>query len=149
MTIESPSATGKQAQRLKSSSSTAAWLPWVVVGALTAIVVLTLVLTDNSATVTEPTYPSHQLDDPLVPWVFTYVFPAAWMTLFISFAVQTARKRTFSMPALLFLAGTTMFWIEWPFSSVAGPRRGTRPTGSRWESSSATGSSLRSSASSS
>src|SRR5437588_8897199 len=114
MTIESPSATGKQAQRLKSSSSTAAWLPWVVVGALTAIVVLTLVLTDNSATVTEPTYPSHQLDDPLVPWVFTYVFPAAWMTLFISFAVQTARKRTFSMPALLFLAGTTMFWIGWP-----------------------------------
>ena len=95
-------------------SPTAAWLPWAVVGVLATIVVLTLVITDNSATITEPAYPSDHLDDPYVPWVFSYVFPAAWAVLFISFAIQTGRKRTFSMPALLFLAGTTMFWIEWP-----------------------------------
>ena len=95
-------------------SRTAAWLPWVVVGVLTAIVVGTLVVTDNSATVVEPPYPHDHLDDPYLPWVWTFAFPLAWVALLAFFAVQSVRHRTFSMPALLFVAGTTMFWIEWP-----------------------------------
>ena len=114
MSIDSPSATRRDGRRAEPTSPTAAWLPWAVVAGLATIVVLTFVLTDNSATVTEPTYPSQQLDHPVLPWVWAYVFPAAWVGLFISFAVQLVRKRTFSMPALLFLAATTMFWIEWP-----------------------------------
>ncbi|MGZ5364919.1 MAG: hypothetical protein ACXWZR_13700 [Mycobacterium sp.] len=113
MTIESPSE-ATPAMSTPPPSRTAAWLPWVVVAALTAIVVLTFVLTDNSATVVEPPYPSDHLDDPYVPWIFTYVFPAVWFGLLIGIIVRTARRRTFSMPAILFLAGTTMFWIEWP-----------------------------------
>lgn len=93
---------------------TGAWLPWVVLAVLVALVVGTFVVTDNSATVVEPPYPSDHLDNPLVPWLWTYGFSTAWVVLLISFAIQTWRNRTFSMPALLFLAGTTMFWIEWP-----------------------------------
>jgi hypothetical protein len=85
-----------------------------VVAALATVVTLTLVLTNNSATAVEPLYPSHQLDDPIAPWVFGYVFPIAWVVLLILIITQTARRRTFSMPAMLFVAGTTMFWIEWP-----------------------------------
>jgi hypothetical protein len=114
MSIDSPSATEPEGQLTERPSSTAAWLPWAVVAGLATIVVLTLVITDNSGTVTEPLYPTHQLGDPLVPWLWAYGFPTAWAVLFISFAIQTWRNRTFSMPALLFLAGTTMFWIEWP-----------------------------------
>ncbi len=95
-------------------SRTAAWLPWLIVAVLAAAVVLTNVLTDNSATAVEPVYPSHHLDNARGAWVWTYVFPAAWVTALVLIVVRTARKRTFSMPALLFLAGTTMFWIEWP-----------------------------------
>lgn len=93
---------------------TATWLPWVVVALLATVVTMTYVLTNNSATIAEPVYPSNQLEDPVAPWVFRYVFPSAWVVLVILIIVQTARTRTFSMPALLFLAGTTMFWIEWP-----------------------------------
>ncbi|WP_029116498.1 hypothetical protein [Mycobacterium sp. URHB0044] len=114
MSIDSPKEAPPASAIVTPPSRTAAWLPWVVVAVLTALVVGTLVLTDNSATVVEPPYPSDHLDDAYVPWVFTYVFPAVWAVLFISFAVQLVRTRTFSMPALLFLAGTTMFWIEWP-----------------------------------
>ena len=113
MTIETPSETEPVAST-PPPSRTAAWLPWVVVAALTAIVVLTFVLTDNSATVVEPPYPSDHLDNPYVPWIFAYVQPAIWFGLLIGIIVRTARRRTFSMPAVLFLAGTTMFWIEWP-----------------------------------
>ena len=114
MSIDSPQEAPPAGAIVTPPSRTAAWLPWVVVAVLAALVVGTLVLTDNSATVAEPPYPSDHLDDPYVPWVFTYVFPAVWAVLFISFAVQLVRRRKFSMPALLFLAGTTMFWIEWP-----------------------------------
>ena len=87
----------------------------MVVAVLTALVVGTLVLTDNSATVVEPPYPSDHLDDPYVPWVFAYVFPAVWVGAVHHVRRQNcSAQRTFSMPALLFLAGTTMFWIEWP-----------------------------------
>src|SRR4051794_21489433 len=113
MTVDSP----REATPIGSTaphSHTAAWLPWAVVALLATAVTLTFVLTNNSATVVEPVYPSNQLDNPLAPWAFTYVFPAAWVGLLIAFAVQALRNRKFSMPALLFLAGTTMFWIEWP-----------------------------------
>ncbi len=113
MTVDSP----REAVPLRSTappSRTAAWLPWAVVALLATVVTLTVVLTDNSATAVEPVYPSNQLDDPIAPWAFTYVFPAVWMGLLIAFVVQALRNRKFSMPALLFLAGTTMFWIEWP-----------------------------------
>ena len=75
---------------------------------------LTLVLTDNSATAVEPPYPSDHLDDPSCHGYSATCSPPYGWLLFISFAVQTVRNRKFSMPALLFLAGTTMFWIEWP-----------------------------------
>jgi hypothetical protein len=32
----------------------------------------------------------------------------------ILFTAQTIRNRVIGMPAMLFVAGTTMFWIEWP-----------------------------------
>jgi len=32
----------------------------------------------------------------------------------VFYAVNTVRNREFSMSALLFIAGTSMFWIEWP-----------------------------------
>jgi hypothetical protein len=95
-------------------SRTAAWLPWIVVGVLAAIVVGTFVVTDNSATMAEPLYPHHHLDDPYLPWLWAFAFPIAWVALLIFFAVQSIRDKKFSMPAMLFLAGTTMFWIEWP-----------------------------------
>lgn len=114
MSIDSPRATEPDGRLMERPSSTAAWLPWAVVAGLAAIITLTFVLTDNSGTITEPVYPSHQLDNPILPWAWAYVFPAVWVALFVSFGVQLVRKRTFSMPALLFLAGTSMFWIEWP-----------------------------------
>ena len=92
----------------------AAWLPWTVLGVLTALVVGTLVATDNSATTSEPPYPRDQLDNPFLPWIWAYVIPAVFVALLTFFTVQTVRTRRFSMPALLFVAGTTMFWIEWP-----------------------------------
>ncbi|MGV0793608.1 hypothetical protein [Mycolicibacterium sp. XJ1819] len=106
-TDEQPAASAPQPSR------TAVWLPWVVVSALAAIVALTFVLTDNSATAPHPPYPSHHLDDPYVPWLFAYVFPVIWFGLLVTIVVWTARQKSFAMPALLFLAGTTMFWIEW------------------------------------
>jgi hypothetical protein len=114
MSLDSPSALQPDSRLARRPSETAAWLPWAVVMGLATIVVLTLVLTDNSASIAEPVYPSSQLDHPVLPWVWAYVFPAAWIGLFALFAVQLVRRRTFSMPALLFLAATTMFWIEWP-----------------------------------
>lgn len=96
------------------ASPSAAWLPWVVLGVLATLVIGTFVVTDDSATVAEPAYPRHQLDDPLVPWFWAYVIPASFVVLLVFFTVQTLRNRRFSMPALLFVAGTTMFWIEWP-----------------------------------
>ena len=93
-------------------SRSAPWFPWAVVGVLAAVVVGTLVITDNNPA--EPPYPSDQLDNPIAPWVFSYVFPVVWLALLVFFSAQLVRTRTFSMPALLFLAGTTMFWIEWP-----------------------------------
>lgn len=113
MTVRTPSeASG--ATPAAPPTRTGAWLPWVVLAVLVALVVGTFVVTDNSATVVEPPYPSDHLDNPRVPWLWTYGFSTAWVVLLISFAIQTWRNRTFSMPALLFLAGTTMFWIEWP-----------------------------------
>ena len=57
MTVDSP----REAVPLGSTappSRTAAWLPWAVVALLATAVTLTVVLTDNSATVVEPAYPS-------------------------------------------------------------------------------------------
>lgn len=113
MSIDSPSKAEPRTQLTERPSPTAAWLPWVIVALLATIVILTLVITDNSGTITEPAYPSNQLQARL-PWLWAYGFPTVWAVLFVSFAIQTVRKRTFSMPALLFLGGTTMFWIEWP-----------------------------------
>jgi hypothetical protein len=113
MSVDSPSVT-EPTDDTSRRSQTAAWLPWAVVALLATIVTLTFVLTNNSATTAEPVYPSHQLDDPVAPWLFGYVFPGAWVVVLILIIVQTARRRTFSMPAVLFVAGTTMFWIEWP-----------------------------------
>jgi hypothetical protein len=114
MSIDSPNEAPPASPIVTPPSRTAAWLPWVVVAVFTALVVGTLVLTDNSATVAEPPYPSDHLDDPYVPWIFGFVFPAIWFVLLITIIVRTAQRKTFSTPALLFLAGTTMFWIEWP-----------------------------------
>jgi len=88
--------------------------PWIVVAILTTIVVTTFVATDNSATNTTPQYPAHELDNAIGLWVQDYVYPAIWFTLLVLIAVRTRRSRTFSISALLFIAGTTMFWIEWP-----------------------------------
>lgn len=113
MTIETPikAASGDVTS---PPSRTAAWLPWVAVGVLTAIVIGTFAITDNSGAVAEPPYPHHHLDDPYLPWLWAFAFPIAWVTLLIFFAVQTIRDKKFSMPAMLFVSGTTMFWIEWP-----------------------------------
>lgn len=91
----------------------AVWLPWAVVALLAATVTLVNVITSHGDTPV-PAYPSHQLDDPIALWVFVDVWPAIWFIVLILIVVQTVRTRTFSMPALLFFGGTTMFWIEWP-----------------------------------
>jgi hypothetical protein len=113
MTIDTPRPTVSESGASPPSRN-AAWLPWLVVAALATAVTSTLVLTDNSATTVEPRYPSGQLDNPYVPWIFGYVFPAIWLGLLVVIIVRTVRRRAFSTPALLFLSGTTMFWIEWP-----------------------------------
>ncbi|WP_197509141.1 MULTISPECIES: hypothetical protein [unclassified Mycobacterium] len=113
MTIDTPIETSSGSV-ISPPSRTAAWLPWMVVAVLAAIVVGTLVLTDNSATVVAPPYPHDHLDNPHLPWLWGYGFQAIWTAMFILFAIQTFRAKKISMPAMLFLAGTTMFWIEWP-----------------------------------
>ncbi len=60
-----------------------------------------------------PQYPGN-LGHPTAGWVFESLMPAVWGALLIVIVVQTVRKRSFSILSLLFLAGTTMFWIEWP-----------------------------------
>lgn len=112
MTTEEMSVSAPPGSPTDWRSRSAPWFPWAVVGVLAAVVVGTLVITDNSPA--EPPYPSEQLDNPIAPWVFSYVFPVVWLALLVFFSAQLVRTRTFSMPALLFLAGTTMFWIEWP-----------------------------------
>ncbi|WP_328354944.1 hypothetical protein OG976_24585 [Mycobacterium sp. NBC_00419] len=113
MSVDTPTeaASGRVAS---APSRVAAWLPWLVVGVLTAVVVGTFVVTDNSATVAEPPYPHDHLDDPHLPWLWAFAFPIAWVGLLAYFAVKTVRDKKISMPAMLFVAGTTMFWIEWP-----------------------------------
>ena len=116
MSIDSPNEAPPASAIVTPPSRTAAWLPWVVVAVLTAMVVGTLVLTDNSATVAEPALPVTPSRRPIrAVDLRTYVFPADLGRCCSSrFVVRTAQRKTFSMPALLFLAGTTMFWIEWP-----------------------------------
>ena len=113
MSIAAPNVPASAAPT-SAPSRTAAWLPWAVVAAMATIVVTTLVVTDNSASISEPAYPTDQLANPRAPFVWAYAFAAAWVLLLIGFVVQTVRNKTISMPAMLFTAGTTMFWIEWP-----------------------------------
>ncbi len=113
MTVDAPHEP-RRPSSAPNPSRTAAWLPWVVVAILTAAVTLAFVLTDNSAEISEPPYPSDQLDDPFFAWIFNYAYPVIWLTLLVAIIVRTAQRKTFSITALLFLAGTTMFWIEWP-----------------------------------
>ena len=61
-----------------------------------------------------PTYPVAQLGEPIAPWFFDDVMPALWALVFLVIVIRTARARRFSIASLLFLSGTTMFWIEWP-----------------------------------
>jgi hypothetical protein len=50
---------------------------------------------------------------PLVPWIFTVAGPFLWLALALHHARITARRRFLSPGALLFIAGTTMWWQEW------------------------------------
>lgn len=108
------SAAGSPAGETRRGYPAAAWIPWVLVALFATAVTLTVIITDNSATAIKPVYPSHQLDNPVVPWVFAYVYPILYVVLVVVIGIRTLRRGTFSIPALLFLAGTTMFWIEWP-----------------------------------
>ena len=100
MSIDSPRVSTPPQQTSRRSQS-AVWMPWLVVAFLATTITLTFILTDNSTTVVEPPYPSHQLDNSVVPWVFAYAWPALWLSLLILIVVRTVRARTFSMPALL------------------------------------------------
>lgn len=60
-----------------------------------------------------PAYPS-SLDHAVAPWVFQDVMPAVWAVLALAVIVHTVRAKRFSLLSLLFVAATTMFWIEWP-----------------------------------
>ena len=61
-----------------------------------------------------PPYPVGQLGHPVAAWFFDDVQPILWGAAFVVVVVHTARTRRFAITSLLFLAGTTMFWIEWP-----------------------------------
>lgn len=90
----------------------AAWFPWAVVAALAVLVVGTVLITHNHPE--EPPYPHDQLDGAIGLWVFQYVFPIIWLGLLVFFITQLVKTGKFSMPGLMFIAATTMFWIEWP-----------------------------------
>jgi hypothetical protein len=60
----------------------------------------------------EPPYPD-TLGQPVAGWVFSVLMPIIWALIMIVIIIQTAQQK-FSILSLLFIAGTTMFWIEWP-----------------------------------
>lgn len=62
---------------------------------------------------TEPPYPG-SLGTPTAGWFFAIAMPIIWAIILVVIVVHTARTKKFSIMSLLFLAGTTMFWIEWP-----------------------------------
>ena len=100
MSVDSPNEAPPASAIDSPPSRTAAWLPWVVVAVLTALVVGTLVLTDNSATVAEPVYPSDHwtiliravdLSDLRIP-------RPIWVVLLITIIdTEPAHRKTFSM----------------------------------------------------
>src|SRR4051812_21221946 len=92
------------------NSRVAMLIIWVFVAVLAAVVTLTSVLTNNSATTSVPVYPSGQLDNPIAPWGLEILQPAIWVVALILIVIQAVRKRTFSVPALFFLSATMMFW---------------------------------------
>src|SRR5437773_62039 len=82
------------------NSRVAVWIIWAFAAALAAVVILTNVLTNNSATTRNPVYPSDQLDNPIAPWGLEILQPAIWVVALIFIVVQAVRKRAFSVPAL-------------------------------------------------
>lgn len=61
----------------------------------------------------EPAYPS-SLTDPTAGWIFTTAMPIIFGIALVAVVINTYRNKRFSVISLMFLAGTTMFWIEWP-----------------------------------
>lgn len=63
----------------------------------------------------EPPYPPPPaLGEPIAGWIFAILMPIIWGVILLVIVVHTARNKKFSILSLLFIAGTTMFWIEWP-----------------------------------
>ncbi|MFL6090156.1 MAG: spirocyclase AveC family protein [Aeromicrobium sp.] len=61
----------------------------------------------------EPPYPSG-LGAPTAGWIFSTAMPIVWAAVLVVVVIHTGRNRRFGVQSLMFLAGTTMFWIEWP-----------------------------------
>jgi hypothetical protein len=111
---ESATVAAAPARRPTAKPWQLATAPWLVLALLAAAVTTAFIVTDNSATNTAPPYPSHQLDGATALWVQDRAYPIIWFVTLTLIAVHTWRTRRFSMIGLLFLGGTTMFWIEWP-----------------------------------
>jgi len=61
----------------------------------------------------EPSYPS-SLGEPIAGWVFSVAMPIIWAVILVIIIIRTFLTKKFSILSLLFIAGTSMFWIEWP-----------------------------------
>ena len=70
-------------------------------------------MTGQMRLLAEPPYPDTP-GQPVAGWVFSILMPIIWALILIVIIIQTSRTKKFSILSLLFIAGTTMFWIEWP-----------------------------------
>jgi len=50
---------------------------------------------------------------PLLGWLFEVVGPILWVVLAVFFAVTCIKRRELTLPTLVFIGGSTMWWQEW------------------------------------
>lgn len=50
---------------------------------------------------------------PFAPWVFEVAGPILWVLLAVMYVRQCRRAHALTVPALVFIGATSMFWLEW------------------------------------
>lgn len=56
--------------------------------------------------------PPYEKPEPIVPWVFEVVGPLVWLVVAVLCVAQSVRQRRLTVPTLLLIASTSMFWQE-------------------------------------
>lgn len=51
--------------------------------------------------------------EPLFKWTFEIVGPLIWVALAVFFASTCIKRKELTLPTLVFIGGTTMWWQEW------------------------------------